>query len=76
MAGITLAQAQQNLADSLTALDRARRSTAYNVADRSLQRDKVEALQKQVGVWERKVRELAAAQSGATSPGLIFPSFH
>ncbi len=75
MAGITLAQAQQHLDNALDALDRARRSTGYNVADRSLQRDKVEALQKQVGIWERKVKELSDQNLGARSPSMIFPKW-
>lgn len=75
MSGITLAEAQEQLNQSLDALERARRSTGYGIADRNLQRDKVDALQKQVGIWERKVNALSAQQQGARSPGLIFPRF-
>lgn len=75
MSSITLAEAQTQLAASMQALERARNSTGYNVADRSLQRDKVDALQKQVAIWQRKVDELTAAQQGARSPGMIFPKW-
>lgn len=72
---MTLPQAQQQLEQSLAALARARNATAYGIADRNLQREKVEGLQAQVNIWSRKVRELQAATAGAKSPGAIYPKW-
>lgn len=72
---ITLAQAETQLSEALAALSKARESAAYSIADRSSTRQALEVLQKDVRLWERKVRELTALQNSAPNPGYMRPKW-
>lgn len=59
MAGITLAQAQAQLDESLAALTAARARKSYTLNGRSMTFHDVQALQKDVEFWSAKVQELS-----------------
>ncbi|MBE0568736.1 MAG: hypothetical protein IH577_03550 [Deltaproteobacteria bacterium] len=59
MAGITLAQAQEQLALALTALGKARQMASYSIGGQTVARQKVEACQADVDYWDKKCQELS-----------------
>lgn len=66
MAGITLAQAEAQLATWMAANEAVARNQSYEIGDRKLTRADASEILKQVEFWDRKVQSLAAtAGAGA-----------
>jgi hypothetical protein len=65
MAGITLAQAEAQLALWLTASEKVAKGQSYTIGDRSLTRADARAIQQQIDYWDRKCQELAGATNTA-----------
>jgi len=65
MAGITLAQAEAQLALALTALEKTRETFSMTVGNRTLSRQRLEGAQGEVDYWDRKCQELAGTSNVA-----------
>lgn len=59
MAGITLAQAETQLSEALTALSKARKAVSYGTGDLRVQRATLAEAQADVEKWESKVQSLS-----------------
>lgn len=64
MAGITLAQAETQLAAWIAASTAVAGGQSYSIAGRSLSRVDAGEIRDQITFWDGKVRSLAAAVSG------------
>jgi hypothetical protein len=64
MAGITLAQAQAQLAAWLEADAAVARNQSYSIGNRTLTRADAEAITSKIDYWQRKVTELTSSSSG------------
>jgi len=58
MAGITLAEAEAQLAAWLAASTAVADGQSYTIADRSLTRADARAIQSQIQFWDKKVKDL------------------
>lgn len=65
MAGITLAQAEAQLALALEALAETRKTASLSVGNRSVSRQRVEGAQAEVDYWDKKCRELSGTSNMA-----------
>lgn len=71
MAGITLAQAEAQLSTWLTALtDIAENGQAVTIHGRSYTAADLDQVQKQVDIWDSKVKQLSRGSTGARIRGL------
>ena len=59
MAGITLAQAEAQLALWLTASEKVAKGQSYTIGDRSLTRADARAIQQQIDYWDKKCEQLS-----------------
>lgn len=64
MAGITLAQAETQLAAWLAASSAVATGQSYSIAGRSLSRVDAGEIREQITYWDGKVRSLTASASG------------
>lgn len=64
MAGITLEQAEANLALSLAAYQKALESQRYSIGDRSQQRADLEKIQAGITFWDSRVKQLTNRATG------------
>ena len=64
MAGITLAQAEAQLAAWLEASIAVSKGQSYSVAGRSVTRADLSAISAQIDKWERRVQQLQGGSSG------------
>jgi hypothetical protein len=65
MAGITLAQAEAQLALALTALAKTRETLSMTVGNRTIARQRLEGAQADVDYWDKKCQELAGTSDVA-----------
>lgn len=65
MAGITLAQAEAQLALALEALAETRKTASLSVGNRSISRQRVEGAQAEVDYWDKKCQELSGTSNVA-----------
>jgi hypothetical protein len=65
MAGITLAQAEAQLAAWLAASTAVASNQAYTIAGRSLTRANAAEIREQVDYWDQKVKSLASTAGAA-----------
>lgn len=73
---MTLAEAQTELTDARAALKAARFAISLNDGSgKSLSRPDLYQLQREVAIWERRVNELTAAESGGVGAGYVVPSW-
>lgn len=70
MAGITLAQAQTKLSESLTAYEKALNAEEYSIAGRSVKRADLDSLQKAITFWEKQVQRLSRSVKGLKVTGV------
>ena len=61
MAGITLAQAESQLALWLAASEKVAQGQSYTIGGRTLTRADARAIQQQVDYWDKRCQELAGA---------------
>lgn len=66
MAGITLAQAEAQLAAWLEASIAVSKGQSYSVGGRSVTRADLPAISAQIDKWERKVQQLQGGSSGGS----------
>lgn len=66
MAGITLAQAETQLAAYLAAETAVLSGQAYELAGRSLKRADLQFIQSGIDTWNNRVKSLAATAAGAS----------
>lgn len=71
----TLAEKQAELTAAKNALAAAEKVASYSQGDRQQTRQQLEALEARVAKIAREVDELTAAQSGATNPILVTPTW-
>ncbi len=64
MAGITLAQAETNLAAWLAASEAVAKSQAYSIAGRTLTRTNAAEIREQIDYWDKKVKNLSRGGIG------------
>lgn len=64
MAGITLEQAEAQLAKYLAAEEAVLTGQKYEIGGRALQRADLEAIQKGIETWDARVKELSAKSRG------------
>lgn len=64
MSGITLLQAQAQLAAWLAASEAVAKSQEYSIGTRKLRRADAAEIRQQIQYWEKKVAELSSAASG------------
>lgn len=64
MAGITLAQAEAQLASYLAAETRVLAGQSYEIAGRKLTRADLEMIQRGISTWDARVKQLANRVSG------------
>lgn len=64
MAGITLAQAEAQLAYYLAAEQKALESQRYAIGDRSQQRADLEDIQRGITLWDSRVKQLTNRATG------------
>ncbi len=64
MAGITLAQAETNLANWLAASTAVANSQSYSIAGRTLTRTNAAEIREQLDYWDRKVKQLSRGGIG------------
>ena len=64
MPGIKLDEAKKNLQEAIVALKKARESTSYSIADRSITKPNLKALQDEVKFWNDMVNELSDDNQG------------
>lgn len=64
MAGITLAQAKQQLEAWLQASMKVSAGQSYEIGNRKMTRANLADIQKQIDYWDGKVKELTRAASG------------
>ena len=62
MAGITLAQAEAKLAEYLAAESKALNAQSYGIADRNLQRARLDDIRAGIKHWQGEVERLAAGK--------------
>jgi hypothetical protein len=65
MAGITLAQAEAQLALWLTASEKVAKGQSYTIGDRSLTRADAGRIQSMIDFWDKKCQELAGSTNTA-----------
>lgn len=65
MAGITLAQAQEQLASWLAASTAVAGGQSYTIGSRSLTRADARAIQQQIDYWDKKCQELGGTSNVA-----------
>ncbi len=75
MAGITLAQAEAQLALYLSAETKILAGQKVEIDGQALTRANLEAVQKGIDAWNARVRELAAKTSGRGRSRTISPGF-
>lgn len=68
MAGITLAQAEAQLALWLTASEKVAAKQSYSIGGRSLTLADLSDIQQQIEYWDRQVKILSRAASGRRGP--------
>lgn len=68
MAGITLAQAEAQLANWLAASEAVALNQSYSISGRTLTRANADHIQKQVEFWDSKVKQLAAIGTNRRGP--------
>lgn len=66
MAGITLAQAESNLAAWLAASEAVAASQSYTIGNRTLTRANAAWIQNMVEFWDRQVKRLSASTRNRT----------
>ena len=59
MAGITLAQAETQLSNWLTASEKVAGGQSYSIAGRAMTRANAEEIRKQIIFWDRQVKRLS-----------------
>jgi len=64
MAGITLEIAEANLAEALAARSRTLNAESYKIADRELQRSRLDQINADITHWNSMVQSLSARASG------------
>jgi hypothetical protein len=64
MAGITLAQAEAQLALYLTAEEKVLSGQEYEIAGRKLKRADLDVIQQGIKTWDERVKQLSASASG------------
>jgi hypothetical protein len=64
MAGITLAQAEAQLALYLTAEEKVLSGQEYEIAGRKLKRADIDVIQQGIKTWDERVKQLSASASG------------
>ena len=64
MAGITLAQAEARLTDYLNAEEKVLLGQAYELAGRRMTRANLEEIQKGIALWDARVKEISARETG------------
>lgn len=66
MAGITLAQAEAQLAAWLAADEAVSKGQAYSVGSRSVTRADAAAITEKINFWDRKVQQLQGGSGGGS----------
>ena len=73
MAGITLAQAEAQLAAYLTAETAVLSGQAYEIAGRSMRRADLAEIRNGIDTWDKRVKNLSAAASGRSRSRTMVP---
>lgn len=74
MAGITLAQAEAQLASYLAAETAVLTGQSYEIAGRKLTRANLAEIQKGIEIWNGRATTLAASSAGASRARTIVPA--
>lgn len=74
MAGITLEQAEAQLAAWLTANEKVARGQSYTIGDRSLTRADARTIMEQIKFWQGQVKALERGESGSVRLRGITPA--
>ncbi len=73
MAGITLAQAETQLAAYLAAETAVLSGQSYEIAGRSLRRADLDAIRLGIAIWDARVKTLTRAAEGRTRARIMVP---
>lgn len=75
MAGITLAQAEAKLAEYIAAETKVLKGQKVEIDGELLQRANLKEIQGGIDAWDKRVKNLAAANSGRGRARTIVPGF-
>lgn len=70
MAGITLQQAEEKLAEYLAAETAVLAGQSYSIAGRSLSRADLDSIQKGIEIWNQRVKNLSTSTGGRRYGGV------
>lgn len=75
MAGITLAQAEEQLAKYIEAENKVLQAQSYSIAGRELTRANLSYIRESIEYWDRKVKDMSASSTGRSRGRVITPGW-